>query len=266
LVNRIFKAQYKYQKPAYFQRDPAGNISSPADPEYGLTYAFSTLKQFPEIIEPELAKTLARRVLAKQFYTEANKKYYDPRKVSGKSKDTIKALKNIISKDDIGLALADAFKQGFEYISLGHAENVLKKFRKYINKEYISQAVRENLSKDTIYKIKHFSKYLSDGQIKTGVKDFVREVALKDNLRDISDLVNSTKSKFTEEELSDFFSGLFQEVKDNIQISEFRKRERKKQDAVLEFLDKFSSYIPRNKETESFYELLDIKKELEKEN
>lgn len=262
LLEKIIKKQFGYSKQGYYQKDPAGDIQEDPDPDYGVPFAFETLKQFPDKIDRELAQEIARKMLAIMFYEEAAKDYPRSARLCGTAKDSIKALKDIIDRDTIELALADAVRAGWRWTSLGYSEDILKKFKRYINKKYIAEAAAEKLSEDPLYIINKFGSYLSDEQIKEAVRSSAREDALKDHFEDISRLVESSRSKFTKEELSDFFSGLFEEVKEKIQISEFKIRERKKQDAVLEFLDQFSEYIPRNAKTEQFYELLDIKKEL----
>ncbi|MBW2965707.1 hypothetical protein KY342_01230, partial [Candidatus Woesearchaeota archaeon] len=257
LVNKIANAQFNYSKPGRVQRDPAGDIHEEPEPDYGLPYAFDTVKQFPDDVKPKLAKKIIIKYLGKQFYEEASERR--SRKTKGIAKETIKACK--IDRDTIEHALADAVKQGLEWVILDYAENVLKKFPEYINREYIAKAIAEKLPDSPSHIIKNFGHYLSDQQLKDAVKDSVRKQALEDNFRNISELIESAESKFSQEELSDFFLGLFEDVKNNIEISEFQSRKRNKKDAALEFLNEFSSYIPRNKSTEAYYELLDIKRE-----
>jgi len=252
LVNKIASAQFDYSKPGRVQRDPAGDIHEEPEPDYGLPYALDTVKQFPDDIEPELAKKITRKYLARQFFEEANERR--SRKTKGTVKETIKACK--IDRDTIELALADAFRKEIEFYRARESE-ILKKFRKYVNRDYVAAIIEEKLPEYPHDILKNYGDYLSDEQLKDAVKGAVKREALRDNFRSLPELIES--AEFSQEELSEFFLELFEDVRNNVEVSQFKGKDRGKKDAVLEFLKEFSCYIPRNERTEVYYQLLNLK-------
>ncbi|MBW2981397.1 hypothetical protein KY343_00825 [Candidatus Woesearchaeota archaeon] len=252
LVSRIASVQFGYCKPGYHQKDPAGDIHESPDPEYGLPYAFETVRKFPDAVEQGLAKRITRKYLSNHFFQEAVERRSRKKRAS---KEIIEACR--LDRDTVELALADAVRGRRGLFSLGFAKKILDKFKEYINREYVAEALAEKLHEYPEHMIKEFGDYLSDEHIKSAFKSSARKRALEDNFGDISRLVESSRSRFTKEELSDFFLELFEDVKENIQVSKFKGKNRKKQDAVFEFFKKFAEYIPRRESTEDYFELFD---------
>ena len=255
LVSWIARAQFKCSKPAYYQEDPAGDIHESADPDYGMPYAFETVKQFSKEIDAKLAKRIIRKYLARQFYEELDERYF--RKTKGTVKNTIEACGDLIDRETIETILEDAFRKEMHY---SDGSKLLKKFKKYVNRGHITAIIQEELPRcASAALLKDYEKYLSDEQYKDIVKSIVKSSLDNAFFWRLGQLIRSTESKFTSEELSELFLELFEEVKVNPKAG---GRDRKQQDAVLEFIERFSDYIPRNESTEVYFELLDLKKRI----
>jgi hypothetical protein len=252
----IARAQFEYSKPEYHQEDPAGDIHESADPDYGLPFAFDTFVQFRDEIDALLAKRIITRYLTKQFQEELvlGETY---RKTKGTVENTLEDCGDLIDRETIENILADVFRENMGSFD---GPKLLKKFKKYVNRNHVTAIIQEKLPGcASAVLLKDYEEYLSDEQY----KDAVRSIA-KRSLDDayfwrLGQLIKFTESKFTPEELSELFLELFEEVKVN---PEAGGRNRKQQDAVLEFIARFSDYIPRNESTEAYYELLDLKRSL----
>jgi hypothetical protein len=257
-VNKIAERQFNYVEPEYFQKDPAGDIHEDEDPDFGLPYAFETLKQFPDEIYNELAKKIMRKVLAKRFYEEAGERF--KKTVEETVKETIKKQKRFADKETVERALADAFREGLRRYS---GEEVLEKFPKFVNREYIADIVLDELESESPYRAIDNLHFLPDSQLKDVTKKLVRNYAIERNFKQALSLLEKVQPRFGKEELSEFSLDLFEHVKKDMKTSEFHKEEGKT-DSILEFVSVFSEYLPRNKATESFYQLLDLKNQIKK--
>jgi hypothetical protein len=227
--------------------------------DYGL------LESFPDELDLEVGRKVFREMLAVQFFEEANAEDYESIEGVQTAEQLIKKHERFADKETVERALADALKKD---IGLHLDESpVLKKFKEYVNKEYIGEAIAEYLSfaHSPSKVIKNFGDYINNDQLKKAVQNEVKRRSLLGCFRELHLIIDSAKERLDQTELSDFLTSLFEEVRINVKIHDHEKDDTGRTDLALDYLEKFAKYVKVNEKTDIYYELLEIRKGLKKE-